>query len=103
MADGTRDWGNGLRQMSLLAREEEKKRATEGKQGNERTRERVFEETLGAPGMDTWGTRRPFSPSPILHARFFARQHRRIAVRLIRPLSESGSLELETLDCRCME
>lgn len=33
MADGTRDWGNGLHQMSLLAR-------GEGERGGERMRER---------------------------------------------------------------
>lgn len=40
MADGTRDWGNGLHQMSLLVRGEREKRET---------LERVFEETPRVP------------------------------------------------------
>lgn len=48
MADGTRDWGNGLHQMSLLARGAREERATEVGRKRE-TQERVFEETPQAP------------------------------------------------------
>lgn len=61
MADGTRDWGNGLHQMSLLVRgERERKR-------NERRGKRVFEETPRVP--QTRGVA-SFSPPPILCALF---------------------------------
>lgn len=66
MADGTRDWGNGLHQMSLLAK---RGRGGERERRREETRERVFEETPRA--LETRGDP-SFSPPLILCVSFLS-------------------------------
>lgn len=93
MADGTRDWGNGLHQMSLLARGARAERVTEVR-GKRETQERVFEETPRAPG--TRGVHRRFLrrrfcvlvPFPIDRAPF-DRHHAAVSFRLKRPIAKS--------------
>lgn len=70
MADGTRDWGNGLHQMSLLARGEKER----GGKGKRETQERVFEETPRERRRHVEVV--SFSPSPILCARSFPHRPR---------------------------
>lgn len=77
MADGTRDWGNGLHQMSLLARGEEEREERDAEKSIRRDAQRASE-TRGVSS---------FSPPPILCARSFPHRLHGVRCRLLFPAS----------------